>query len=138
MTGCATVTTGTGQTVNVITERDVTGANCDLVDQAGGKWHVSSTPGEVEVNKGDGPMTVVCHKEGYLDGSVMVDEDVTGATYGNILLGGAIGIAVDAASGAAQHYPDVITVWMEPEHWDSLEERIAWLKEKRASRQGDE
>jgi len=138
VSGCATVTTGTGQTIKVVTEKDVNGARCELIDQKGGTWLVESTPGEVKVNKGDGPMTVACSREGYLDSSSLVDESVTGATYGNILLGGAIGVAVDAASGAAQHYPDVITVWMEPEQWESLEERIAWLKEKRATRQGDE
>jgi len=131
--GCATVTTGTGQTITVITEKDIEGASCELADQAGRVWHVTSTPGEVTVNKGDGPMTVVCHKQGYRDGSVLVDEDVTGAAYGNILLGGAIGVAVDAASGAAQHYPDVIIVWIEPAHWASLEARIEWLREKRDS-----
>jgi len=135
LTGCATITTGTTQIVTVVTEKDVTGASCELLDQAGGTWRVSSTPGEVKVNKGDGPMTVVCHKEGYVDGSILVDEDVTGAAYGNIILGGVIGVAIDAASGAAQRYPDVLNVWMEPEHWGSLEERIAWLKLKRKSYQ---
>lgn len=133
--GCATVTTGTGQTITIITERDVEGASCELVDQAFGVWHLDSTPGEVTVNKGDGPMTIVCRKPGYRDGSVLVDEDVTGATYGNILVGGGIGAAVDAASGAAQHYPDRVIIWMEPVHWESLEARIEWLKAKRASTQ---
>lgn len=130
--GCATVATGTGQTVTVITQKDVTGARCKLTDQAGGVWYISSTPGSVTVAKGDGPMTVVCSKPGYRDGSVLVDEDVVGATYGNILIGGVIGVAVDAASGAAQAYPPRIDVWLEPAKWDSMEDRIEWLKEKRA------
>lgn len=133
--GCATVSAGTGQTVTVVTQKGIEGASCKLTDQVGSVWHVSATPGTVTVNKGDGPMSVVCSKPGYRDGSVLVDEDVAGATYGNILVGGVIGVAVDAASGAAQRYPDVIEVWMEPAHWESLEARIEWLMQKRASLQ---
>ncbi len=128
---CATVTTGTGQTITVVTERDVQGANCVLTDQENGEWKLTTTPGDVTVTKGGGPMTVVCRKEGYRDGSVLVDEDVVGATYGNILIGGVIGIAIDAASGASQNYPEVITIWMKPVRWESLEERIEWLRQKR-------
>lgn len=74
----------------------------------------------------------MCKKEGYKPAVVSVDETIAGATFGNILLGGGIGVLVDAASGAAQQYPDNIVVWMEPNEWSSIEDKLAWEKEKLA------
>ena len=34
---------------------------------------------------------------------------------GNVLLGGVIGLGVDAASGAMNKYPDIVTVAMVPD-----------------------
>jgi len=65
-------------------------------------------------------MTVTCKKEGYLDVIISVEEVIADATFGNILIGGGIGIIIDAVLGAAQRYPDQIIVWMEPEEWKSV------------------
>lgn len=112
------------------TEKNVVDASCELTDKKGGKWYAPSTPGTVTVRKGDGPMSIVCKKEGYKISTLSVDETLVGATFGNIILGGGIGVLVDAASGAAQQYPDQIIVWMEPEEWTSVEDKLAWLKNK--------
>jgi len=77
-------------------------------------------PGSASVRKGDGPMSIVCKKDGYKPAVMSVDETITGATFGNIILGGGIGVLVDAASGTAQEYPDTVTVWMEPKQWGSV------------------
>jgi len=126
LSGCATLVKGTDQQLTLNTEKGLEGATCELTDTKGGKWHVNDTPTTVTVQKGDGPMTVICRKEGHKTTTVVVDETVAGATFGNIILGGGIGILIDAASGAAQRYPDQITVWMEPLEWESEEERVAW------------
>lgn len=60
----------------------------------------------------------------------MVDETLVPATFGNILLGGGIGIIVDSVSGAAQQYPDQILIWMDPEKFNTDLERDAWNQEK--------
>lgn len=130
LSGCATIVSGTGQSLTVVTEKGVDGANCELTDKKGGKWYVPHTPGTATVRKGDGPMTIVCKKDGFKTSTLMVDESVTGATFGNILLGGGVGILVDAASGAAQQYPDQVVVWMEPEEWESEDAKNAWHKSK--------
>lgn len=130
VTGCATIASGTNQSLTIVTEKDVFGASCKLTDKKGGTWYLPDSPGSVTVRKGDGPMTIICKKEGYKPCTLVVDESISGATFGNIIAGGGIGIFVDAVSGAAQHYPDKIVVWMEPEEWDSEEERVAWRKEK--------
>jgi len=120
LSGCATITTGTTQTIMLTTEKDVHDAHCELTDTKGGKWYVPSTPGSASVRKGDGPMSIVCKKDGYKPAVMSVDETITGATFGNIILGGGIGVLVDAASGTAQEYPDTVTVWMEPKQWGSV------------------
>lgn len=130
LSGCATITSGTSQAVNVVTEKDIQDAKCELTDKKGGKWFVPSTPGSATVRKGDGPLSIVCKKAGYKTANLIVDESLVPAIFGNILLGGGIGILVDAASGAAQQYPDQILVWMEPDNFKTELEKDAWLKEK--------
>lgn len=130
LSGCATITSGTSQAVNIVTEKDVQEAKCELTDKKGGKWFVPSTPGSATVRKGDGPLSIICKKNGYKTAKLMVDETLVPATFGNIILGGGIGILVDAASGAAQQYPDQILVWMEPEDFKTEQEKDVWLKEK--------
>lgn len=132
LAGCATIMSGTDQSVMVRTEKSVYGASCELTDSKGRKWYVPETPGTVTILKGDAPLSVVCRKEGYRAATLQIDETVAGATFGNILLGGLIGVAVDAASGAAQKYPGEIVVWMQPEKWDSEDDRERWLREKAA------
>lgn len=129
VTGCSTITTGTTQNLTVTTPR-VDGATCDLTDSKGGKWFIKDTPNTVTVRKGDGPMTIICKKDGYKTNTLMLEEGFHGATLGNVLLGGGIGIFVDIASGAAQKYPDQVVMWLEPEKWDSEEEKAAWEAEK--------
>lgn len=130
LSGCATITSGTSQAVNIVTEKDVQEAKCELTDKKGGKWFIPSTPGSATVRKGDGPLSIICKKAGYKTSKLMVDESLVPATFGNIILGGGIGILVDAASGAAQQYPDQILVWMEPDDFKTEQEKDAWLKER--------
>ena len=131
LSACSTLTTGTEQTLLVYTPK-VVGAKCTLTDSTAKSWALSHSPGSVMVAKGDGPMTVVCSKAGYKTATLTVDETFAGATLGNIILGGGIGILIDAASGAAQQYPDDITVWMQPEKWSTPAEEKAWNEAKQA------
>ena len=127
--GCSAITTGTTQNIAVQTPMMI-GAECSLTDSIGNSWKVYRTPGMVQVNKGDGPMAIVCTAKGYETANVSVDETLVGATLGNIILGGGIGFLVDAASGAAQKYPDSVTIWMKPTVWKSEENRKKWFSEK--------
>ncbi|MBF0417004.1 MAG: hypothetical protein HQL86_01990 [Magnetococcales bacterium] len=134
LAGCASITTGTSQNILVDTPK-VTGARCQLTDKKGGTWHAPDTPGTVTVRKGDGPMTIICKKDGYKPNTIQVDEDLAGATLGNIILGGGIGILVDATTGAAQQYPDKVVIWMEPESFPSEAARASWIQDKKAYEQ---
>jgi len=130
LTGCSTIVSGTQQAIFIDTPK-VDGAECKLTDSKKGTWHLPGTPGSVSVAKGDGPMNIVCTKDGYESSTVSVDEELAGATLGNIIIGGGIGFLVDAASGAAQVYPDRITVWMKPTEWASDAEKQAWHDDKK-------
>lgn len=131
LAGCATIVSGTQQSLFVDTP-EVEGAKCKLTDSKSGVWYLPDSPGSVTVTKGNGPMNISCKKEGYKTASISLEEDVAGAAFGNIILGGGIGIFVDAASGAAQKYPDKAVVFMEPVRWKSDSARQEW-KEKKAA-----
>ena len=53
-------------------------------------------------------------------------------TAGNILIGGVIGLAVDAASGAMSRYPEMVTVALPPERFASEAERDAFFASRSA------
>ena len=129
LSACSTITTGTTQSFTVNTPH-AEGASCTLKDSRGGTWRLQQTPQTVEVTKGDGPMNVTCQKAGFKTTTLVVKEGFAGATLGNIILGGGVGVIVDAASGAAQEYPSKVSVWMEPSSWPSQAAKENWLAEK--------
>lgn len=129
LSSCASIVSGTQQGMFVDTP-DVVGASCKLHDSKAGSWYLKDTPDTVTVQKGNGPMNIVCTKEGYDTATVSVDESVAGSTFGNIILGGGIGIFVDAATGAAQKYPDKVVVWMKPQKFKTLTEEKEWHDKK--------
>ena len=129
VSACSTVTTGVRQEITVNTPH-VSGAECTLKDTKNGHWTVNKTPETVTVRKGGGPMEITCSENGYKTTTVSLEEYFAGATMGNILLGGGVGIIVDAASGAAQKYPTEISIWMPPQKWASAKAKENWLREK--------
>lgn len=110
---CATLTTGTAQSI-LVDVLNVQGVDCRGTDTRGRTYVWAKTPSSTMVHKGDGPLTLVCEKEGFKTTTMQFDEEVAGATFGNILIGGGIGLAVDIASGAAQEYPSQVHLVMEP------------------------
>ncbi|MCX8098642.1 MAG: hypothetical protein N3F11_06525 [Casimicrobiaceae bacterium] len=109
LSGCATVTTGTTQSVLVTTARDdgreVEGATCTIRNSKGA-WSVV-TPGSIHINKANADAHVECRKQGLPSGTAIVQSTTRAHTAGNIVLGGVIGLGVDAMSGAMWAYPDV-------------------------------
>jgi hypothetical protein len=131
ISGCATITTGTDQGIKVITEKDVIGASCTLMDSKGNRSFIPRTPGTTYMTRGNAPLVITCTKPGYKSTTLEIDESVAGATMGNIILGGGIGIIFDASSGAAQRYPDKVVIWMEPVEWPDENSKLQWEKERR-------
>jgi hypothetical protein len=69
LSSCATMTTGTNQSLSVTTEPEK-GAVCELTNDKGA-WYVSNTPGTVTVNRAYGDLTVIC-KKGEKSGTIKV------------------------------------------------------------------
>ncbi|MBL4906600.1 MAG: hypothetical protein JKX94_04035 [Sneathiella sp.] len=109
---CSSITKGTSQEIFVETQ-DVKEAKCTLKNSKG-QWVVESTPGRAEVKRGGGALNVHCEKVNYEPTTQLISQGFEAMTLGNVLIGGIIGIAVDAASGAAFNYPDTISILMRP------------------------
>lgn len=129
--GCATLTKGTSQTVTVNT--DPTGATCTLTRDAKPLAVINPTPGSMPIDKGMGAITIICKRPGYQDAAGTMTSEFQAMTFGNILFGGLIGIAVDAASGAMHEYPAMVTITMIPEEFGSAAERDAFFERMKAT-----
>jgi hypothetical protein len=129
--GCATLTKGGSQTVTVDT--DPSGATCTLMRDAKLVAIVNPTPGSVPVEKAQGTVAVACRKQGYLEAAGNLASEFQAMTFGNILFGGIIGIAVDAASGAMHQYPDSVTITLIPEEFATAGARDAFFDRMRTA-----
>lgn len=119
--GCATLTTGSSQTVTIVTEP--AGAACVLRRDGEVIGAVNPTPGSIAVGKSHGAISVHCARDGFRDAEQGLTASFQAATLGNVLLGGLIGIVVDAASGATASYEPQLLVLMVPAGFDSAAER---------------
>jgi hypothetical protein len=72
------------------------------------------TPGGVTIKKTKHDITLKCHKDGYQEASYLNHSGAAGATFGNIILGGGIGWAIDSAPGADNKYDGVVNITLIP------------------------
>src|SRR5262249_26144473 len=91
----------------------VPGASCIIQTQSGPQ--LVTTPGTVSLTKGSNSLPIQCTKECYLPGASIIPSGTEAMTAGNVIFGGVIGLGVDAASGAMNKYPDIVTVAMTPD-----------------------
>lgn len=105
--GCATVINGTN--VDYLTETDPDGAN--IVFLNGLKC---TSPCKLELRRGS-DTRVDIKKPGYEPVYVLVQSRLAGSTFGNIILGGGIGAAVDGSNGASNTlFPRPLKVRLAP------------------------
>jgi hypothetical protein len=109
VTGCSSIVEGTSQTLTF--NSNPSQATCILTRNGLTIGNVT-TPSGIVVEKTKHNIQVVCSKEGYDDSTVMLKSGTAGATFGNIILGGGIGWAIDSASGADNKYDDVVNVYL--------------------------
>jgi len=107
LSGCATIMTGTTQKVPVNSNPSGAVAKVD-----GSMAAVTPTIFNLE-RKTD--HTIEISKEGYSVATVILRHTLSGATAGNILIGGIVGLAVDGCSGAMYKLvPERVDVNLEP------------------------
>jgi len=113
ISGCASVSGGSSQSLTVMAnhkDQDVVGANCEIKNTRG-LWFVT-TPGTTQIRSSNETLSIVCNKKGLESGRAIVESETKGAMYGNLILGGVIGGAVDHSTGAAYEYPKTVRVRM--------------------------
>ncbi|HWD27689.1 MAG TPA: hypothetical protein VG387_11020 [Rhizomicrobium sp.] len=111
VSGCATVIEGTTQSI-AVTSMPRAGAKCTL-SSSEGTYYVT-TPGNAIVHKTKNDIAVDCTHEGYQDAHVVVSPHFNYVTFGNAILGGLIGVAVDAATGSDFNFPSAVNVTLVP------------------------
>jgi uncharacterized protein YceK len=111
LSGCASFVSGSKQSVMVVTP-DAPGSICALTDSKGRVSNIENTPGTTIVKKGDGPISVICKKEGYEIGVGQIKEYVSPATAGNILF--PPGFIIDSITGSSEKYKSSVEIEMQP------------------------
>ena len=108
LSACSSIIEGTSQEITVNTNPP--GADCSLNRQGISIAHVNPTPGAATIKKTKYDITIVCNKKGYEEATYLNHSGSAGATFGNIVLGGGIGWAVDSAAGADNKYDSPVNI----------------------------
>ncbi|MFA6038004.1 MAG: hypothetical protein WC748_07805 [Legionellales bacterium] len=122
LSGCATVFSGTDQAVNVTavdqeTKKDLKNVHCTIIDDEGATYQLVSNPGAVVIPKGNAPLQVNCHQNGYHTYSGVINDSFDAVTLIDILFWPTF--FVDWATGAMHKYPGQHSVVMAPETTES-------------------
>lgn len=118
LSACSSVIEGTSQEILVNT--NPAGANCEFVREGNVIARVSQTPGGATIKKTKHDITLKCSKQGYQEATYLNHSGAAGATFGNIVLGGGIGWAIDSASGADNKYDGVVNITMVPANAETV------------------
>jgi hypothetical protein len=102
LSGCASIITGTTQRINV--SSDPEGANCRVSRGGMTLGVVPSTPGSIVVHRSSIGLEITCSKPGYTLAQTTQPTNIEGWIFGNVLIGGLIGVVVDFSTGAAYTY----------------------------------
>ena len=138
------------QNIMVVTPH-ADGAKCTITDAIGRKWRVRNTPNSVNVQEGHSPLKFVCRKTGYKTTVNTISEHkqelltidgerVTLGIYQQFptksprlipsLVKETAGFAIDPTGNLSTKYPNEVTIWMEPNEFESDEAMIAWAYDK--------
>jgi len=109
---CSSIIEGRSQQIMI--NSNPPGADCGLYRQALRIATVQNTPGIALVEKTKHSIWVACVKPGYQMASYYNKSGAAGATFGNIILGGGIGWAIDSASGADNKYDSPVNITLVP------------------------
>ncbi|MGJ8632155.1 MAG: adenosine deaminase [Glaciecola sp.] len=102
VTGCASVMTADTQSINITTSNNQP-AEVTLDDKT------ITAPGMVVVLR-DGKNKVVKSKAPGCDNATVVDKNISGAFFGNIIIGGLPGSTTDSVTGKMWNYVDDVEV----------------------------
>jgi hypothetical protein len=112
LAGCGTITQGTSQNITITSSPP--GGHCELTRKGEHVATLDRTPGTVKVDKTKNDILLTCSMAGFQDASANLESGYGAGTFGNIILGGGIGWAIDSATGADNNYPSSAQVQFIP------------------------
>ncbi|MBL4757522.1 MAG: hypothetical protein JKY32_07760 [Rhizobiales bacterium] len=115
---CASISEGTTQNITFYTTPQ--GASCTILRQGETLAVISSTPQTVNISKSRHDITLTCNKDGFQTAVHQLPSNLEEMTFGNLLLGGVIGIAIDAGSGAMNKYKTNVTLTLQPNYMENI------------------
>jgi hypothetical protein len=93
--GCATIISGTTQNIGVSS----TPPGATVTAEPGG--HRVVAPAKMTLRRKEAPYRLSFNLEGYQPYNVTISADTNGWIFGNLIIGGIIGIIVDSSTGAS-------------------------------------
>ena len=112
LSGCASIVSGTSQQITVNTNPP--SASCEYIREGNVIAQVDHTPGTVTISKTKHDITLKCKKDGYQEATYLNHSGIEQMTFGNAVIGGAVGWGIDSAVGADNHYDGYMNVSMVP------------------------
>jgi hypothetical protein len=104
VSGCASVVSGMHQNVQITSQPDAASVKVEQLHMTNNIviWE-GKTPAEVKLSR-RGSYLVTVSQPGYQNAQISVaDNGLNGWVFGNILIGGLIGVTIDLISGAVNH-----------------------------------
>lgn len=114
--GCSSIIEGSTREVFINTNPP--GAACDFQREGRRIGRVDPTPGAFVVKKPKHDILIECVLAGYQKATYWNQSGLADATFGNIVLGGVVGWAVDSAAGADNLYTSPVNSTLVPEPSD--------------------
>jgi hypothetical protein len=91
--GCATIIHGTNQHISVNSSPQGAKVSVNGIP-------VATTPAKIKLSRSERSVNILIEKEGYKSQGVIVSRKLSGWFFGNLLIGGWIGMIIDAVDGA--------------------------------------
>lgn len=110
VSACASIVGGRYQKVEVDARASGESVRADCTLSNGTGEVRVLTPGTAVIHRSSHDLSVVCQKDGKQIAQQSYDASIRGMVWGNLIIGGLIGIAIDFSDGASHHYPDKLTV----------------------------
>jgi hypothetical protein len=102
LSACATIVSGSTQRIAIDSAPE--GASCQVLQGGFPVARIASTPGSVRIEKSHEAVQIDCSKPGYHPAHLTELSGVDGWLFGNLIIGGVVGVVVDFSTGAAYHY----------------------------------
>lgn len=128
-TSCASILEGSTQEIMINTTPQ--GAQCQIIRNGVAIASVMKTPEAALVERTKHDLVIKCWSEECDESEYFVKSGTSGGTFGNILLGGGIGWAIDSAAGADNEYQEMVNVPLSCTKKDTDEDKPVKKKAKK-------